>query len=463
VSTGKLVRCTALACVLLVVIVVPAAGSPNVGDAGPEVDDDVIGLLATDRRFTYSVQTRGAVQSDVEAFASVAADVLDDPRGWSLGGSVAFDRVGQGGGFSLILASPSAVAAAHEVCSPDYSCRVGDSVYINDRNWRQGTPAWRDAGGDLDTYRQYLVNHEVGHWLGFGHVDCGGSGRAAPVMQQQSISLDGCLPSGWPLSWERERLGERLGVPVQPAYTWVTADLTGDGADEVAGFSADTGAWLVGVGQGDELSFSVWGSYATRDGWQSHVVGDFSGDGADQIASYHPRTGTWWVSTARDGALTTSRWGQFARTSGWQTHVVGDLSGDGADQIASYHPSNGTWWVSTADGGSFTTSRAATFSTTGGWDTHVVGDLSGDGADQIASYHPSNGTWWVSTADGTSFSTSRGAAYGTTGGWQTHLVADVLGDGAHELLSFHPSNGTWWGNVTDDDGSVTTRRFGTVR
>jgi predicted Zn-dependent protease len=43
-----------------------------------------------------------------------------------------------------------------------------------------------------------MVNHEVGHYLGLGHVGCPKKGAKAPVMMQQSISLGGCVPEAWP-------------------------------------------------------------------------------------------------------------------------------------------------------------------------------------------------------------------------------------------------------------------------
>ena len=78
------------------------------------------------------------------------------------------------------------------------------------------TMAW--ARLDLDTwgedvagYRLYMVNHEVGHLLGVPHKRCGAQGQPAPVMLQQTISLDGCEPQGWPtgeeISWLRTRRG----------------------------------------------------------------------------------------------------------------------------------------------------------------------------------------------------------------------------------------------------------------
>jgi len=47
-----------------------------------------------------------------------------------------------------------------------------------------------------------VINHETGHWLGLGHSQCPASGAPAPIMQQQSIDLQGCVINSWPLAGE---------------------------------------------------------------------------------------------------------------------------------------------------------------------------------------------------------------------------------------------------------------------
>jgi hypothetical protein len=44
-------------------------------------------------------------------------------------------------------------------------------------------------GADLPAYRQYMVNHEIGHFFGHGHSVCPAGGGPAPVMMQQTLSV----------------------------------------------------------------------------------------------------------------------------------------------------------------------------------------------------------------------------------------------------------------------------------
>lgn len=67
-------------------------------------------------------------------------------------------------------------------------------MVLNSDRWLHATPTFED----IDEYRAYLVNHEVGHFLGHGHAVCPGQGQPAPVMLQQSMDLGGCHPNAWP-------------------------------------------------------------------------------------------------------------------------------------------------------------------------------------------------------------------------------------------------------------------------
>jgi Protein of unknown function (DUF3152) len=155
------------------------------------------------RVVTYSITTNGAVVSNLDELASVAAQTYLDPRGWA-GAGVEFQRVESGGDFTLVLANASAVPAyAPGVCDAIYSCQAGRYVVLNDDRWSQGSPNWP---GPLGAYRQMVLNHETGHWLGLGHAVCPGAGELAPVMQQQSIDMQGCAPNSWPLPGELDRV-----------------------------------------------------------------------------------------------------------------------------------------------------------------------------------------------------------------------------------------------------------------
>jgi hypothetical protein len=154
------------------------------------------------RLHRYSVTTRGRVTADVAGFRAAVAATYADQRGWARAHH-RFREVGRASGSSgaltVVLAQAATVPGFHPVCSSFYSCRVGRYVVINEDRWRRGSPYFP---GGLRSYRQMVVNHETGHWLGRGHASCPGAGRPAPVMQQQSKGLHGCRANPWPLDRE---------------------------------------------------------------------------------------------------------------------------------------------------------------------------------------------------------------------------------------------------------------------
>ena len=127
-----------------------------------------------------------------DSVARMVDATLANPKSWTADGAVAFQRVSDAEpSFRVTLASPMTV---RESCGYDielesscYNSTTG-RVYLNLARWVRGA---RSFQGDIGSYRQYLVNHEVGHAIGFpAHEPCPADGALAPVMMQQTFGVN---------------------------------------------------------------------------------------------------------------------------------------------------------------------------------------------------------------------------------------------------------------------------------
>lgn len=154
--------------------------------------------LAATKTNQYRVQVETSVKLNADEVARKIQATLDDPRGWASYGKNNFELVtAEGDGvLTFYLVSPG---TAQKLCQPadiekKWNCRVGNKVVLNSDRWMYMTPIY----DDIEEYRSYMINHEVGHYIGQGHVSCPKKGGLAPVMMQQSIDLGGCRPNAWP-------------------------------------------------------------------------------------------------------------------------------------------------------------------------------------------------------------------------------------------------------------------------
>lgn len=146
---------------------------------------------------TIRVEVEKGLDVDAGLFAYTVMATLNDPRGWGADGSMVFARTDGDAELRVVLASPSLV---DRMCAPletvgKVSCGIQGHAVLNYLRWVEGSTSW---GGDKVAYRQYLVNHEVGHILGHRHEYCGGAGQVAPLMQQQTGPMAPCTPNPWP-------------------------------------------------------------------------------------------------------------------------------------------------------------------------------------------------------------------------------------------------------------------------
>ncbi|MEU0533488.1 DUF3152 domain-containing protein [Amycolatopsis tolypomycina] len=155
--------------------------------------------VGTGQLYTYTVEVEDGIDASSyagdDAFATAVQGTLSDPKSWTWDGKVAFQRVDANfpnPSFRVSLTTPD---TTHRADACGFQIKFEASCYrksmgrvlINLARWVRGAKAY---GADMTGYRQYAINHEVGHALGNKHVGCGGTGQPAPVMMQQSFGVN---------------------------------------------------------------------------------------------------------------------------------------------------------------------------------------------------------------------------------------------------------------------------------
>ncbi|WP_102142872.1 DUF3152 domain-containing protein [Mycobacterium hubeiense] len=155
----------------------------------------------TVKTFTYTVEVEDGVDTTTfggdDGFARMVSETLANPKSWTHNPQFAFQRVdgtyqGQPD-FRVSLSSPLTV---REGCGYDIQLEAScynpaylgsePRVFINEARWVRGAVPFQ---GDVGSYRQYLINHEVGHAIGYQrHEACPENGALAPIMMQQTFS-----------------------------------------------------------------------------------------------------------------------------------------------------------------------------------------------------------------------------------------------------------------------------------
>ncbi|MEU5291603.1 DUF3152 domain-containing protein [Streptomyces umbrinus] len=182
-----------------------SSSAPKIPASGPGTFATAGGTSGTvggkgGRVLSYKVVVEDGLTQSAADVAEQVEGILADPRGWTADGRSGFRRVSSGtADFVVRLATPGTVDA---ICGKyglntrgEVNCNVGKDVVVNLKRWLLATPVY---AADVDAYRALIINHEVGHFLGHGHVTCPGAGKPAPAMMQQIKGMLGCKPNVWP-------------------------------------------------------------------------------------------------------------------------------------------------------------------------------------------------------------------------------------------------------------------------
>ena len=150
----------------------------------------------------YKVLIDKDVKRSLKNFKNQISKILTDKRSWK----IKFIEDDINYDFEIILTPARKIQKICDFKGLSCTDMAINKIYINNYRWIKGSKLSKLS---LRDYRIYLINHEVGHILGFGHITPI-KGRKVPVMNQNTLGLKGGLPWMWPIAKEHKMLKSLL-------------------------------------------------------------------------------------------------------------------------------------------------------------------------------------------------------------------------------------------------------------
>lgn len=149
----------------------------------------------------YKVSIEPRLDVSLLNFRKKISSVLNDPRSWPIT-FIDVSNTNHISDFQIILARDSTIK---NICNFTFlSCAdsITNIIYINVNRWKYGAVK---SKLNLNDYRTYVINHEVGHILGLGH-EKPIKNKKAPIMNQHTLGIGDAIPNMWPLKYERSKI-----------------------------------------------------------------------------------------------------------------------------------------------------------------------------------------------------------------------------------------------------------------
>lgn len=146
-----------------------------------------------------SLTVHSLAETSEESFKKIGGPLVEHALGWP--GLSTTDT----GADSVVMLTPGRVMAQ---LFPEFAkkrlsvCNMKTrEIWINEDRWLRNIPDGSRL--PLPAYRAYVLQHELGHALGLGHVEP--TSGPVPVMVQQTLGIGACTPNPFPTNHEKAR------------------------------------------------------------------------------------------------------------------------------------------------------------------------------------------------------------------------------------------------------------------